>query len=249
MDVTAQAKRPPRAPVGRDQPRRQREHTLHVRRARALASATNKDLVEGRVAAGRFREDLFFRLAVFPIKSPALRDRMDDVHLLAEAFLASFCQENGLKKKAFDAAVLPALARRSFPGNVRELKNVVERAAILSGDVVTIADLPEDPHANPFDDDGDGDDRGSASDARASSPTGWGSGSAVSTPIPGVGGPAGDKRETLREHRDRVERGYIVEVLASLEWNISRAAIVLGVERTNLHKKIRAYGIKRGEAS
>ncbi|HEY4117836.1 MAG TPA: sigma-54 dependent transcriptional regulator [Byssovorax sp.] len=250
MDQTAQAK-VLRALQSGEISRVGSEHTLHVD-VRVLA-ATNKDLSK-EVAAGRFREDLFFRLAVFPIKSPALRERMDDVHPLAEAFLASFCKENGLKKKAFDAAVLPALARRSFPGNVRELKNVVERAAILSGDVVTIADLPEDPHANPFEDDGDGDDRSSATDARASSPTGWGSGgSAASTPIPGVGGaavaPEGDKRETLREHRDRAERGYIVEVLASLEWNISRAAIVLGVERTNLHKKIRAYGIKRGEGA
>jgi two-component system nitrogen regulation response regulator NtrX len=56
-----------------------------------------------------------------------------------------------------------------------------------------------------------------------------------------------EPRLTLKEHRDRAERQYIIEVLASLEWNISRAAIILGVERTNLHKKIRAYGIKRGE--
>ncbi len=129
------------------------EHTLHVD-VRVLA-ATNKEL--GReVAAGRFREDLFFRLAVFPLRSPALRERMEDIRALADAFIAAFCKENGLKNKTIDPAVYPALERRSFPGNVRELKNVIERAAILSsGDVVTIADLPEDPHASPFDDDTD----------------------------------------------------------------------------------------------
>ena len=120
----------------------------------------------------------------------------------------------------------------------RELKNAVERAAILSSDdVVTVADLPEDPHESPFDDDTqteapDADQRPSG-DVRASSP-----------PPTTETGP----RLTLREHRERAERRYIIEVLGSLDWNISRAAVTLGVERTNLHKKIRAYGIKRGEA-
>ncbi|HVY46754.1 MAG TPA: sigma-54 dependent transcriptional regulator, partial [Minicystis sp.] len=219
------------------------EHTLHVD-VRVLA-ATNKDLAR-EVAAGRFREDLFFRLAVFPIRSPALRERMDDVRPLADAFLAAFCKENGLKTKRFEAGVYAALDRRSFPGNVRELKNVIERAAILSGDVVTIADLPEDPHANPFDED--------AVDERSSTPDARQSGSfRGEPPASGAAAPAshgaqgGERRLTLREHRDRAERAYIVEVLASLDWNISRAAIVLGVERTNLHKKIRFLGIKRGE--
>jgi DNA-binding NtrC family response regulator len=208
------------------------EHVLHVD-VRVLA-ATNKELSR-EVAAGRFREDLFFRLAVFPIKSPALRERMEDIRALADAFIASFCRENGLKRKLIDPDVYAALERRSWPGNVRELKNVIERAAILSGDVVTIADLPEDPHENPFEDD-TATEAPAQVDARPSYPD---------EPRATEGG---KPRLTLREYRDRAERHYIVEVLASLEWNISRAAIVLGVERTNLHKKIRAYGIKRGEA-
>src|SRR5205085_3134642 len=87
-----------------------------------------------------------------PIRSPALRERVEDIRQLADAFVAAFCKENGLRKKPIDGTVYKALEARSWPGNVRELKNVVERAAILSGDVITIADLPEDPHANPFDD-------------------------------------------------------------------------------------------------
>jgi DNA-binding NtrC family response regulator len=142
--------------------------------------------------------------------------------------------------------VYAALERRSWPGNVRELKNVIERAVILSGDVITIADLPEDPHENPFDED---DLRGSegeglsatGSDRGATGPAGL-----AEAALSGAWPEGGRPQPTLREFRDRAERRYIEEVLASLDWNISRAAIVLGVERTNLHKKIRAYGIKRG---
>jgi two-component system nitrogen regulation response regulator NtrX len=244
MDYAAQAK-VLRALQSGEISRLGSEHTLFVD-VRVLA-ATNKDL--GReVASGRFREDLFFRLAVFPLRSPALRERMEDIRALADAFIAAFCKENGLKNKTIDPAVYPALERRSFPGNVRELKNVIERAAILSGDMVTIADLPEDPHASPFDDDPDPE--GAPETVRASRPT----------PTPPQPSPdrtpqapevrissSSEPRLTLKEYRDRAERHYLIEVLASLEWNISRAAIILGVERTNLHKKIRAYGIKRGE--
>ena len=120
-----------------------------------------------------------------------------------------------------DPAVLDALSRRSWPGNVRELKNVVERAAILSSDVITIADLPEDPHVSPFDEE-------------AESPKPF------TSLAPG-------QRPTLREYRETMERAYIVQVLSETGWNISRAATELGVERTNLHKKVRAYGIRRGE--
>lgn len=211
------------------------EHPMHVD-VRVLA-ASNKDL-EKEVAAGRFREDLYFRLAVFPLRVPALRERMDDMRPLADAFMGAFCKENGLKLKRIDATVYAALEKRSFPGNVRELKNVIERAAILSADVVTVADLPEDPHASPFDDD--------SNDAAPSSRE------TVRTPsIPPPPSLAeiprsdGGRRFTLREFRDAAERRYIIEVLQSLDWNISRAAIVLGVERTNLHKKIRAYDIRR----
>jgi DNA-binding NtrC family response regulator len=98
----------------------------------------------------------------------------------------------------------------------------------LSTDDITVADLPEDPHESPFDDDAEESDHAAA-------------------PPPLPTGQHGGARATLREYRDAAERAYIVDVLKELEWNISRAAVTLGVERTNLHKKIRAYGIKRGE--
>jgi two-component system, NtrC family, nitrogen regulation response regulator NtrX len=204
------------------------EHVIHVD-VRVLA-ATNKDLSRA-VQNGAFREDLFFRLDVFPIRVPALRERRLDVPLLASAFVSSFCRENGLREKKIEPGVYEALARRKFPGNVRELKNVVERAAILSSDVITIADLPEDPHLSPFEDEheAEGDD-------------------ALSTPLPAAFPTTPGGQLTLREFREGAERTYIIDTLKALEWNISKAAVVLGVERTNLHKKIRAYGIKRGES-
>ena len=247
MDQSAQAK-VLRALQSGEISRLGSEHTLIVD-VRVLA-ATNKDL--GReVASGRFREDLFFRLAVFPLRSPALRERMDDIRALADAFIAAFCKENGLKNKPIDPAVYPALERRSFPGNVRELKNVIERAAILSGDVVTIADLPEDPHASPFDDDPDAADAPDTVRATVNPPPPQAAVDRApsSAEIRPALSSSSEPRLTLKEYRDRAERHYIIEVLASLEWNISRASIILGVERTNLHKKIRSYGIKRGESS
>jgi len=198
-----------------------------------VLAATNKDLAKA-VQLGSFREDLFFRLDVFPIRVPALRERKVDIAILAEAFVFGFCKENGLRSKRIDPSVFDALSRRKWPGNVRELKNVVERAAILSSDVITVADLPEDPHESPFDDEGE--------DASAIS----------SDSLPDVDSTlsppqTSSDRLTLREYRETTERAYIIDTLKALDWNISKAAIVLGVERTNLHKKVRAYGIKRGE--
>jgi two-component system, NtrC family, nitrogen regulation response regulator NtrX len=225
MDVAAQSK-VLRALQSGEIMRVGSEHVILVD-VRVL-TATNQDLAK-RVAEGAFREDLYFRLDVFPIHTPALREHPEDIPLLADAFVAGFCRENGLKAKAIQHAVMEVLGRRTWPGNVRELKNVVERAAILSGDVITVADLPEDPHASPFEDDAE----------NGLGPTGR------FTPTPGPGLPAGG-RLTLREYRESAERSYIVETLRDFDWNISKAAMALGVERTNLHKKIRAYGIQRG---
>ncbi len=226
MDLLAQAK-VLRALQSGEISRVGSEHVLHVD-VRVLA-ATNKDLAR-EVERGGFREDLFFRLNVFPIRSPAVRERVEDIPTLAQAFMLAFARENGTKPKPMDEAVLGALASRKWPGNVRELKNAVERAAILSGDHVTIADLPEDPHESPFGED-EPHEAGveAAVDDEPERPM-----------VPG-------KHRTLREYREHAERQYIVDMLGMTGWNISRTAVVLGVERTNLHKKIRAYQIKRGE--
>jgi DNA-binding NtrC family response regulator len=215
-----------------------------------VLAATNKDL-EREAAAGRFREDLYFRLNVFPLRSPPLRERVEDIGPLADAFVRSFAKENGLRPKPIEPLVYKALEARSWPGNVRELKNVVERAFILSGDVITIADLPEDPHANPFEGPFD-DEAGAAADEARAAPASLPPEPPPSSPAPPPPSsrpPAGaGPRPTLRQFREQAERQYIVETLRAFDWNITQAAVALGVERTSLHKKIRAHRIRRGEA-
>jgi DNA-binding NtrC family response regulator len=182
-----------------------------------VIAATNKDL-ESEVASGNFRDDLYYRLNVVPIRSPPLRDRVDDVPRLAQAFLRDFCREYGGRQKDVDEEVFERLRKRPWPGNVRELRNVVERMVILSGDRITANDVPPD----------------------AVGPAG---GSDDATPTFAV--PIDSDAMPLREFRDRAEREYILATLRRHEWNISRAATELGVERTNLHKKMRAFGIAR----
>jgi len=160
---------------------------------------------------------------VVPIVSPPLRDRRQDIPLLAKGFLREFSIENGLREKPIDEEVLEALAERPWPGNVRELRNVVERMAILSGDRITLDDLPEE---------------GVLSEVRRES--------ASPSDLPSKVDEAGE-RLTLRDYRSRAEKNYIMETLDEVGWNISRAATILGVERTNLHKKMRSYGIRREE--
>ncbi len=174
-----------------------------------VLSATNKDL-KAMVESGEFREDLFFRLNVVPIKSPPLKDRVDDVPELVDAFVTEICEENGYRRKELDTAVVQALQRYSWPGNVRELRNVVERMVIMSDDKITMRDVPREI-----------------------------SGGAPTTSIP-----AGIDK-TLREFREDMEREYILYKLNELDWNVSKASSVLGIERTNLHKKMKSLGIRR----
>ena len=105
-----------------------------------VLAATNKDLKK-EIAEGRFREDLYHRLNVIPIHVPALDDRKDDIPLLINHFVEQICQEQGWKTKSFSVEAMAALQQRAWPGNIRELRNVVERLIILSGDVITDQDV------------------------------------------------------------------------------------------------------------
>jgi two-component system response regulator HydG len=108
-----------------------------------IVAATNRDLAS-EVRAGRFREDLFYRLDVVTVRLPALRDRREDVPLLAAAFLRSFAERNRREVSGFTDAALQALSSYDWPGNVRELQHAVERAVVLCrGDVIDVADLPD----------------------------------------------------------------------------------------------------------
>ena len=185
--------------------------------ARVLA-ATNKDLpVE--IRAGRFREDLYFRLNVVPIFVPPLRERIEDVALLADHFMAMLAREYGRRPKTFDADAVAALQRYPWPGNVRELRNLVERLMIMvPGDRVSSRDLSFLEHG------------------------------IVATPQATVATAA--PIAPLHDARDEFEKQYILRALAAQQGNMSRTADVLGVERSNLYRKMRAFGImptRRGE--
>ncbi|HEY2905230.1 MAG TPA: sigma-54 dependent transcriptional regulator [Vicinamibacterales bacterium] len=177
--------------------------------ARVIA-ATNKEL-QAEIRAGRFREDLYFRLNVIPIFVPPLRDRREDVPLLAEHFMAELAREYGRRVKTLDAGAIDAIQRYQWPGNVRELRNVIERLMIMvPGDSISAADL------GFLDISGLG-----------------------ASPAP----PSGAERLTLHEARDRFERDLILRTLADQQGNMSRTADVLGVERSNLYRKMKAFGI------
>src|SRR5512133_1363535 len=107
-----------------------------------VVAATNKDL-EAEVREGNFREDLFFRLNVVPIRVPALRERLDDVPILPERFFQLALRENGVRPKPVDPAVYERLKSYRWPGNVRELRNVCERMVIMSGDRIGVTDVPD----------------------------------------------------------------------------------------------------------
>jgi two-component system nitrogen regulation response regulator NtrX len=108
-----------------------------------VLSGTHKDLKKC-IGAGAFREDLFYRLNVVPLRVPALRERPEDIALLARFFVRRVCEKNNIKEKLVDEAVLWELQRYGWPGNVRELQNVMERVVIMSGERITSLDLPEE---------------------------------------------------------------------------------------------------------
>ncbi len=181
--------------------------------ARVIA-ATNKDLPTA-IRRGEFREDLYFRLAVIPVFVPPLRERQDDIAVLADFFMTGFAQEYGRRPKAFTADAVALLQCYAWPGNVRELRNLIERLVIMvPGDTITAGDLA-------FLD--------------------RGTGAAEAVPAAGPG-----PLVPLHDARDRFEREYILRVLAEQHGNMSRTAEVLGVERSNLYRKMRAFGIAPG---
>jgi two-component system nitrogen regulation response regulator NtrX len=170
-----------------------------------VIAATNRDL-GALVAQQKFREDLYYRLCVVPIRVPSLRERPQDIRVISEYFLEEFCSRNNFRRKTIADGVYPILESYGWPGNVRELRNVVERMAILTRDDM----LGEDSVPIEL--------RLSRDSAPASN---------------------------LKEARASAERDHILKALEETSWNISGAARVLGMERTNLHKRIRALGLTR----
>jgi two-component system nitrogen regulation response regulator NtrX len=186
-----------------------------------VIAATNKNLEE-EIEKGRFRDDLYFRLAVIPIHVPPLRERPEDISLLVRHFVDYFCREGNYRPKRLTQAALDALQRYRWKGNIRELRNTVERTIIMTtGDTIDIVDLPENVRTP----------------------------SAAGAPAPKTGEAAGlasdAKAGTLREFKDNAERAFLVAKLRESGWNISKTAEIIDTPRSNLYKKLEQYQISQ----
>ncbi|MBZ0155776.1 MAG: sigma-54 dependent transcriptional regulator [Alphaproteobacteria bacterium] len=175
-----------------------------------IIAATNKELAE-EVKKGNFRDDLYFRLNVIPLLLPPLRERRDDIPSMIHYFVDVFARDNGMRPKEIDPSVVKILKEYDWPGNIRELKNVVERLMIMvpskvvsRADVETLGILKSGQIVKEYD---------------------------------------YFSYKTLREARDAFEKDYIVRKLEENGWNVSKTAETIAIERSNLHKKIKSYGI------
>ncbi len=169
-----------------------------------IIAATNKDIIE-EVKKGNFREDLLYRLNVIPISVPPLRERREDIPALVEHFLSYFAVEYGQKPKTITEDGLKALESYEWPGNIRELRNMIERLVIMTpSNTITAKNIMV------------------ASSSRSDYFV----------------------FNTLREARDSFEKDFIIKKLEENNWNISKTAEILEIERSNLHRKIKAYDIK-----
>jgi two-component system nitrogen regulation response regulator NtrX len=170
--------------------------------------------IEQDIAAGTFSSDLYYQLGTIPFRAPALREHLEDVGPLVQHFVAQFFRREGGEAKAFLPEAIERLQRYSWPGNLRELKNVVERILIMTpGRVISAADLADFSVDMP-------------------------AGAAPSHPQEGI-----HARSALRDAREDFEREFIIQKLEENDWNISRTAELIELERSNLHRKIKSYGI------
>jgi len=179
-----------------------------------VIAATNQDLDE-RVAANRFREDLYYRLSSLPIHVPPLREHKEDIPLLASYYVSHFCNIHLIRQKSITADVLSQLNQYNWPGNIRELKNLCERLVIFGGDPVTIDNLP----SHLFQSD-------------TQNESGLLRLSAVH-PMP------------LKTFKTLCEKEYFETILQHLNWNYVKIARHLDISRSYLHQKITSLGIQR----
>ncbi len=182
-----------------------------------VVSATHRDL-ERQIGEGTFREDLYYRLNVFPIVLPPLRDRVTDISILAEHFVSKYATSAGKQVRGLDAGALAALAGYPWPGNVRELENVIERALILArGSEITGADLEFTRRPSP------------APAAAVAAPP--------MARAPEAGRP-------LSERLHEQERSAIVAAIDNAQGNIAHAARALGINRSTLYYRMRKHGLE-----
>jgi two-component system nitrogen regulation response regulator NtrX len=186
-----------------------------------VIAATNKDL-EAEIRAARFREDLYFRLNVIPFQVPPLRERREDIALLTRHYLQLLSAEHGRRPRDVSAEALQALARLPWPGNVRELRNILERLVIMTpGERIELWHLPASL---------------ATSAAELAPEDAEGASAALSAD------------GTLQGAREEFERRYIQRRYLECGGNMSRTAEVLGVERSNLYRKMKGYGLLKARA-
>jgi two-component system, NtrC family, nitrogen regulation response regulator NtrX len=175
-----------------------------------VLAATNKNLPE-MIKQATFREDLYHRLNVIPIRVPPLRERREDIPLLAKAIVEEVCRINGMAPKTFSEEALGRLQAMEWTGNVRELRNAVERLVIMTPrQVIDVADIqPPDRGPMPVDDD-----------------------------MINAGG-------TFQDFKDRSEAAFIHRQLEAHNWNVSKTAEDLGIQRSHLYNKMKKYGLER----
>lgn len=182
-----------------------------------VIAASNKNLGD-EIKRGSFREDLYYRLNVIPLEVPPLRERRDDIPLLVRHFLKEFSIEYGQKPKIIGEEALALFLQYQWPGNVRELRNIIERLIIMvPGPELKLLDVPP-----PV---------GSTSQQRP----------AAAVPAPNSNG---HNHATLKDARAAFERDFITQKLKENNGNVSRTADAIDVERSNLHRKIKALGIE-----
>ena len=184
-----------------------------------VIAATNKDLDE-EISQGRFREDLYFRLSVIPVFVPPLRERLDDIAPLVTHFAGQFARDNNRRPVRFGPGAIDALREARWRGNIRELRNVVDRLLIMSDkELIEADDVRQIVRHAP-----------------------GGAGSAV--PVRPAAA-SGMQPVTLREFKEWSERAFLVEKLREFEWNISKTAEVIDTPRSNLYKKLEQYAISQ----
>jgi two-component system nitrogen regulation response regulator NtrX len=194
-----------------------------------VIAATNKNLEE-EIGRGSFREDLFYRLNVIPIHVPPLRDRKDDIAALVRHFADLFSRENNFRRKTFTAAAMDRLKQHHWRGNIRELRNFVERLIIMSpSDQIDVKDLPEFGAR--------------LIEVPAGTPN------AAAPPLESVVSVATEadwmRAPTLQEFKSTSERAFLVNKLRENGWNISKTAEVIDTPRSNLYKKLEQYRISQ----
>ncbi|PYT10747.1 MAG: Fis family transcriptional regulator [Acidobacteria bacterium] len=216
-----------------------------------VIAATNKDL-PARIRTGAFREDLFFRLNVVPITCPPLRERREDIPQLVEHFVGDLSRDTSYRPKRFGSDAVESLRARPWRGNVRELRNAVERLLIMvEHDTIEARDV-----------DGVALETAGAATVGGAAPVGAGgapAGSAETAPAAGAaaagaGRPQGSLEppdpvafRTLQDYKDEAERVFILRKLKENRWNISRTARAIDTPRSNLYKKLDQYGISRDQ--